>query len=61
MDRKEYSEAKASAWVEAHKEKTVYELLVMKKELTGVEEECRDVSWRTSLWHDDDDDEETVY
>lgn len=55
MDRKEYSEAKATAWVEAHREKTVYELLVLKKDLTTVEEECRDVSWRTSTWCEDDD------
>lgn len=54
MDRKEYSEAKATAWVEAHGDKTVYELLVLKKELTTVEEECRDVSCRSSIWPEED-------
>lgn len=55
IDRKEYTEEKAAMWVEDHKDKTVYELLVMKKQLTTVEEECRDVSCRASIWRDEDD------
>lgn len=54
MDRKDYTEAKADAWIEENKTKTVYELLVMKKELTHVEKEFRDVSCRTSIWHEED-------
>lgn len=54
MDRKDYTEAKADAWIEENRAKTVYELLVMKKELTQVEKEFRDVSCRTSIWHEED-------
>lgn len=55
MDRKEYTEARAEAWVEEHKDKTVYELMVLKKQLTTVEEECRDVSCRSSIWREEED------
>ena len=54
MDRKEYTEEKAAAWVEEHKNKTVYELLVLKKGMSGVEEEFRDVSCRSSIWHEEE-------
>jgi hypothetical protein len=54
MDRKDYTEAQADKWLEENKEKTVYELLVMKKELTKVEPEYRDVSCRTSIWHEEE-------
>jgi|TARA_R110000851_G_scaffold24530_7_gene70978 hypothetical protein len=54
IDRKEYSEEKAEAWVRDHETKTVYELMVMKKHLTTVEEECRDVSCRSSIWCDEE-------
>jgi len=54
MDRKEYTEEKASAWVEDHKDKTVYELLVLKKEMSAVQEEFRDVSCRSSIWHEEE-------
>jgi len=54
IDRKEYSEEKAEAWVREHETKTVYELMVMKKHLTTVEEEYRDVSCRSSIWCDEE-------
>jgi hypothetical protein len=54
MDRKDYTEAQAEKWLEENKGKTVYELLVMKKELTKVEQEYRDVSCRTSIWHEEE-------
>lgn len=54
MDRKEYSEEKAEKWVTENGDKTVYELLVMKKELTNVEEECRPVGINSSIWHEED-------
>lgn len=54
MDRKDYTEAQADKWLEENKDKTVYELLVAKKELTKVEQEYRDVSCRTSIWHEEE-------
>lgn len=54
MERKDYSKEKAEAWLENNKDKTVYELLVMKKELTQAEVEYRDVSCRTSIWHEEE-------
>ena len=54
MDRKDYTTAQADKWLEDNKNKTVYELLVMKKELTKVEQEYRDVSCRTSIWHEEE-------
>jgi len=54
MERKDYTEAQAEKWLEDNKDKTVYELLVMKKELTTVEQEYRDVSCRTSIWHEEE-------
>ncbi len=53
MDRKSYSENKADEYVENIKDKTVYELLVLKKELSNAEEEYMDVSCRTSIWPDE--------
>jgi hypothetical protein len=55
VERKQYSEEKADEWLNEHRDKTVYELLVMKKQLTTVEEENRDVSCRSSIWRDEDD------
>jgi hypothetical protein len=54
MDRKSYRENKADEYVENIKDKTVYELLVLKKELSNAEEEYMDVSCRTSIWPDED-------
>ncbi len=53
MDRKSYRENKADEYVENIKDKTVYELLVLKKELSNAEEEYMDVSFRTSIWPDE--------
>ncbi|MAT63323.1 MAG: hypothetical protein CL881_09445 [Dehalococcoidia bacterium] len=53
MDRKSYRENKADEYVENIKDKTVYELLVLKKELSNAEEEYMDVSCRTSIWPDE--------
>jgi len=55
MDRKEYSEERATAWVEKHREKTVYELLVLKKELGNTDKECRSVGVNSSIWRDEED------
>ena len=54
IDRKAYSESRADTYIEGIKDKTVYELLVMKKELSTSEEEFRDVSCRTSIWHEEE-------
>jgi flagellar biosynthesis chaperone FliJ len=54
VERKQYSEDKAENWLNEHREKTVYELLVMKKQLTTVDEENRDVSCNSSIWRDED-------
>jgi hypothetical protein len=54
IDRKAYSESRADQYVEEVKEKTVYELMVLKKELSTEEEELRDVSWRSSVWRDEE-------
>lgn len=56
MDRKEYSEERATAWVEKYKDKTVYELLVMKKDMSSTEKECRAVGVNSSIWYDEKDD-----
>ena len=55
MDRKEYSEEKAIAWVENHKDDTVYQLLVLKKELTTIDKDCRPVGVNSSIWHEEED------
>ena len=49
IDRKSYSEERAEQYIENIRTKTVYELLVEKKELSTQEEEYRDVSCRTSI------------
>jgi len=54
IDRKAYSESRADKYIEELREKTVYELLVLKKELSTEEEELRDVSWRSSVWRDEE-------
>ena len=50
MDRKSYRENKADEYVENIKDKTVYELLVLKKELSNAEEEYMDVSCSCLLY-----------
>jgi|TARA_B100001939_G_scaffold229926_1_gene198070 hypothetical protein len=54
IDRKAYSERRADKYIEEVKEKTVYELMVLKKELSTEEEELRDVSWKSSVWREED-------
>ena len=54
IDRKAYSESRADKDLEEVKDKTVYELLVLKKELNLEKEELRDVSWRSSVWHEEE-------
>ena len=54
IDRKAYSESRADKYIEEVKDKTVYELMVLKKELSTEEEELRDVSWRSSVWRDEE-------
>ena len=54
IDRKEYSEEKASEWVKEHGNKTVYELLVLKKELSIIERDCRPVGINSSIWHEEE-------
>lgn len=50
INRHDYSENRASKYIEEIKEKTVYELLTLKKELTESEEVYPDVSHRRSIW-----------
>lgn len=54
IDKKSYSEERAEQYLETIRTKTVYELLVEKKELSTQEEEYRDVSCRTSIWHEEE-------
>lgn len=54
IDRKAYSESRADKYIEEVKDKTVYELMVLKKELSMEEEELRDVSWRSSVWREEE-------
>lgn len=54
IDRKAYSESRADKYIEEVKEKTVYELMVIKKELSMEEEELRDVSWKSSVWREEE-------
>jgi|TARA_R110001606_G_scaffold399244_1_gene582674 hypothetical protein len=54
IDKKSYSEDRADQYIEGIKNKTVYELLVEKKELSIQEDEYRDVSCRTSIWHEEE-------
>ena len=54
IDRKAYSESRADKYLEEVKDKTVYELMVLKKELNMEKEEFRDVSWRSSVWREEE-------
>ena len=58
INRRDYSERKASAYIEDVQEKTVYELLTLKKELSQAEELYPDVSITRSICrglYDEDD------
>lgn len=54
IDRKAYSESRADKYIEEVKDKTVYELMVLKKDLSMEEEELRDVSWKSSVWREEE-------
>jgi len=54
IDIKDYSIEKADRWIEDNKHQTVYELLVIKKRISQEENEFRDVSCRTSIWHEEE-------
>lgn len=54
IDRKAYSESRADKYIEEVKDKTVYELMMLKKELSTEEEELRDVSWKSSVWREEE-------
>jgi hypothetical protein len=47
-------EDKAEKYIEEIKTKTVYELLVLKKQLVTEDEEFIDVSYRRSIWHEEE-------
>lgn len=57
VNRHAYTVEKAEKFIELHRDDKVYELLVLKKELTEGEEIHPDVSYRTSIWrhHDEGD------
>jgi hypothetical protein len=58
INRRDYSERKASAYIEDVQEKTVYELLTLKKELSQAEELYPDISITRSICrgvYDEDD------
>jgi len=52
IDNKAYSEHRADQYVEAVKDKTVYELLVIKKNLSEDQKEHMDVSCMRSILYD---------
>ena len=54
IDRKSYMEERADKYIEEVRSKTVYELLTLKKQLSVEEEEFRDVSYRASIWHEEE-------
>jgi len=54
IDHKSYMEEKAEKYIEEVKTKTVYELLVLKKQLLTEDEEFIDVSYRRSIWHEEE-------
>jgi|TARA_B110000503_G_scaffold127855_1_gene198088 hypothetical protein len=54
MDHKSYMEEKADKYIKEVENKTVYELLTLKKELSIEDEELRDVSCRASIWREEE-------
>ena len=56
INRHDYTEKRASMYIDDIKEKTVYELLTLKKELVESEEVFPDVSFRRSMYRTDEDD-----
>lgn len=53
MTKKSYTNDEADTYIEGVQEKTVYELLVLKKELSESDEEYLDISCRRSIWHEE--------
>ena len=53
MSRKSYTSDEADAYIETINDKTVYELLVLKKELSESDEEYLDISCNRSIWYED--------
>ena len=53
MTRKSYTDEEAETYLEGIKDKTVYELLVLKKELAHSGEEYLDISCNRSIWHEE--------
>ena len=58
LNKKNYSERKASAYIEDVQEKTVYELLTLKKELSESEQLYPDVSLMRTIRHGLEDEDE---
>jgi hypothetical protein len=56
IERHAYTPERAERYVELHKEDKVYELLVLKKNLSE-EENYPEVSYRRSIWRHEYDDE----
>lgn len=56
IERHGYTSERAERYVELHKEDKVYELLVLKKNLSE-EENYPEVSYRRSIWRHEYDDE----
>lgn len=56
IERHAYTPEKAERYVELHKEDKVYELLVLKKNLSE-EENYPEVSYRRSIWRHEYEDE----
>ena len=50
IERHAYTPERADRYVELHKEDKVYELLVLKKNLSE-EENYPEISYRRSIWH----------
>jgi len=52
IDNKAFSERRADQYIDGIKEKTVYELLVIKKDLSTAKKEYHDVSCMRSIQYD---------
>jgi|TARA_B100000902_G_scaffold369710_1_gene394174 hypothetical protein len=56
IERHAYTPERADRYVELHKDDKVYELLVLKKNLSE-EENYPEISYRRSIWHHEYEDE----
>jgi len=57
IDNKAYTDHRADQYIESIKDKTVYELLVIKKNLSGDQKEHADVSCMRSILYDSQQDD----